>query len=122
MTATDSNGLGTFGYVIAVDWQNNMFTNYLNMDTGWQGWRRVLSSSDLSPIWNNVTLINGAKQDSVYPFKFSVSNNVLWLRGSFGTLPAVGTSVAKFTNKPTQLVDFVVPTIGSYGTARFSLT
>ncbi|MGY5350844.1 phage baseplate upper protein, partial [Bacillus subtilis] len=42
--------------------------------------------------------------------------------GSFGTLPAVGTSVAKFTNKPTQLVDFVVPTIGSYGTARFSLT
>ncbi|MEH6975449.1 hypothetical protein V7126_23805, partial [Bacillus sp. JJ675] len=36
--------------------------------------------------------------------------------------PAIGTSVAKFTNKPTQTVDFVVPTIGSYGTARFALT
>ncbi|KMM55451.1 hypothetical protein ACH95_19155 [Bacillus glycinifermentans] len=122
MTSTDSNGLGTFGYVIAVDWQNNMFTNYLDPNLGWQGWRRVLTSSDLSPTWNSVTLINGAKQDSVYPLKFSVSNNVLWLRGSFGTLPAIGTSVAKFTNKPTQTVDFVVPTIGSYGTARFSLT
>ncbi|MEK5503266.1 phage baseplate upper protein [Bacillus sp. FSL M8-0168] len=122
MTSTDSNGLGTFGYVIAVDWQNNMFTNYLDLNLGWQGWRRVLTSSDLSPAWNNVTLINGAKQDSVYPLKFSVSNNVLWLRGSFGTLPTIGTSVAKFTNKPTQLVDFVVPTIGSYGTARFALT
>ncbi|MED0799308.1 phage baseplate upper protein [Bacillus inaquosorum] len=122
MTATDSNGLGTFGYVIAVDWQNNMFTNYLDLNSGWQGWRRVLTSSDLSPAWNNVTLINGATQDTNRPFKFSVSNNVLMLRGSFGTLPAIGTSVAKFTNKPTQLVDFVVPTIGSYGTARFALT
>ncbi|QAT64734.1 phage baseplate upper protein [Bacillus glycinifermentans] len=122
MTSTDSNGQPSYGYVIAIDWQNNMFTNYLDPNLGWQGWRRVLTSSDLSPTWNSVTLINGAKQDSVYPLKFSVSNNVLWLRGSFGTLPAIGTSVAKFTNKPTQTVDFVVPTIGSYGTARFALT
>ncbi|MEC0497399.1 hypothetical protein P8820_24255, partial [Bacillus glycinifermentans] len=84
--------------------------------------RRFLTDADISPTWNSVNLINGAKQDSLYPLKFSVSNNVLWLRGSFGTLPAIGTSVAKFTNKPTQTVDFVVPTIGSYGTARFSLT
>ncbi|MDU0071764.1 MULTISPECIES: phage baseplate upper protein [Bacillus] len=122
MTSTDSNGQPSYGYVIAIDWQNNMFTNYLDPNLGWQGWRRVLTSSDLSPTWNSVTLINGAKQDSVYPLKFSVSNNVLWLRGSFGTLPTIGTSVAKFTNKPTQTVDFVVPTIGSYGTARFALT
>lgn len=122
MTSTDSSGQPSYGYVIAIDWQNNMFTNYLDPNLGWQGWRRVLTSSDLSPTWNSVTLINRAKQDSLYPLKFSVSNNVLWLRGSFGTLPAIGTSVAKFTNKPTQTVDFVVPTIGSYGTARFSLT
>ncbi|MEH6972327.1 BppU family phage baseplate upper protein, partial [Bacillus sp. JJ675] len=92
MTSTDSSGQPSYGYVIAIDWQNNMFTNYLDPNLGWQGWRRVLTSSDLSPAWNNVTLINGAKQDSVYPLKFSVSNNVLWLRGSFGTLPAIGTS------------------------------
>ncbi|MGE9877980.1 BppU family phage baseplate upper protein [Bacillus velezensis] len=72
--------------------------------------------------WNNVTLINGAQQNASYPFKFSVANNEIKLRGTFGSLPAAGTSVAKFTYKPTQLVDFVVPTIGSYGTARFAFT
>ncbi|MED4787482.1 phage baseplate upper protein [Bacillus atrophaeus] len=73
-------------------------------------------------VWNNVTLINGAQQNTSYPFKFSVVNNKIELRGTFGSLPAAGTSVAKFTYKPTQLVDFVVPTIGSYGTARFAFT
>ncbi|ATH93172.1 MULTISPECIES: phage baseplate upper protein [Bacillus] len=121
MTST-INGVGSYGYVIAVDWKNNVFSNYVDGTLGWQGWRRFLTDADISPTWNSVNLINGAKQDSLYPLKFSVSNNVLWLRGSFGTLPAIGTSVAKFTNKPTQTVDFVVPTIGSYGTARFSLT
>lgn len=72
--------------------------------------------------WNNVTLINGAQQNASYPFKFSVANNEIKLRGTFGSLPAAGTTVAKFTYKPTQLVDFVVPTIGSYGTARFAFT
>nr|WP_244251318.1 pyocin knob domain-containing protein [Bacillus amyloliquefaciens] len=72
--------------------------------------------------WNNVTLINGAQQNTGYPFKFSVANNEIKLRGTFGSLPAAGTTVAKFTYKPTQLVDFVVPTIGSYGTARFAFT
>ncbi|MBM7029893.1 BppU family phage baseplate upper protein [Bacillus velezensis] len=72
--------------------------------------------------WNNVTLINGAQQNASYPFKFSVANNEIKLRGTFGSLPAAGTSVAKFTYKPTQTVDFVVPTIGSYGTARFAFT
>ncbi|MCP6683010.1 BppU family phage baseplate upper protein [Bacillus nakamurai] len=72
--------------------------------------------------WNNVTLINGAQQNASYPFKFSVANNEIKLRGTFGSLPAAGASVAKFTYKPPQLVDFVVPTIGSYGTARFAFT
>ncbi|MCY8318521.1 hypothetical protein MOC71_17710 [Bacillus vallismortis] len=88
----------------------------------WKGWRRLLDTADISPTWNIVTLINGAKQDSTYPFKFSISCNILWLRGSFGTLPSIGTSIAKFSNKPTQLIDFIVPTIGSYGTAKFAFT
>ncbi|MEK5097053.1 phage baseplate upper protein [Bacillus sp. FSL W8-0848] len=103
-------------------YDNTLWHSTIHTDGIFKGWKKVLTDADLSPAWNSVTLINGAKQDSVYPLKFSVSNNVLWLRGSFGTLPAPGTVVAKFTNKPTQTVDFVVPTIGSYGTARFSLT
>ncbi|MDQ8094278.1 BppU family phage baseplate upper protein [Bacillus amyloliquefaciens] len=79
-------------------------------------------NSPWAATWNNVTLINGAQQNTGYPFKFSVSNNEIKLRGTFGSLPAAGTTVAKFTYKPTQLVDFVVPTIGSYGTARFAFT
>ncbi|WP_202049206.1 phage baseplate upper protein [Bacillus glycinifermentans] len=121
-TATDSNGLGTFGYVIAVDWRNNVFSNYVDGNLGWQGWRRLLSDADISPAWNSATLVNGATQDTNYPLKFSVSNNVLWLRGSVGSLPAPGTVVAKFTNKPTQVIDFTAPTIGSYGSARFTFT
>ncbi|MBI0440902.1 DUF2479 domain-containing protein [Bacillus amyloliquefaciens] len=79
-------------------------------------------NSPWAATWNNVTLINGAQQNASYPFKFSVANNEIKLRGTFGSLPAAGTSVAKFTYKPTQTVDFVVPTIGSYGTARFAFT
>lgn len=79
-------------------------------------------NSPWAATWNNVTLINGAQQNASYPFKFSVANNEIKLRGTFGPLPAAGTSVAKFTYKPTQTVDFVVPTIGSYGTARFAFT
>ncbi|WP_207195680.1 MULTISPECIES: BppU family phage baseplate upper protein [unclassified Bacillus (in: firmicutes)] len=79
-------------------------------------------NSPWAATWNNVTLINGAQQNTGYPFKFSVANNEIKLRGTFGSLPAAGTTVAKFTYKPTQLVDFVVPTIGSYGTARFAFT
>ncbi|MCY9090957.1 phage baseplate upper protein [Bacillus mojavensis] len=130
----DPNDLGWFSYEITegtsgrkkltatASYNSTMWYGTVHTDGSFRGWRRVLTDVDISPSWNSVTLVNGAVQDSVYPFKFSVSNNVLWLRGSFGTLPSSGTSVAKFTKKPTQLVDFVVPTIGSYGTARFALT
>ncbi|MCY8562219.1 BppU family phage baseplate upper protein [Bacillus sonorensis] len=94
----------------------------VHTDGSFKGWQRFITDADLSPAWNTVTLINGATQDSVYPLKFSVSNNVLWLRGSFGTLPAAGTVVAKFVSKPTQVIDFIEPTIGSYGSARFAFT
>ncbi|MBV7319728.1 MULTISPECIES: terminase [Bacillus] len=42
-TATDSNGNGTFGYVVAIDYKNNMFTNYVDGNLGWQGWNKVES-------------------------------------------------------------------------------
>lgn len=82
----------------------------------------LLESKISKGTWNTVTLVNGAQQNSSFPFKFSVVNNVLWLRGTFGSLPSIGTVVARFTQKSTQLIDIVVPTIGSYGTARFAFT
>ncbi|WP_429672721.1 terminase [Bacillus inaquosorum] len=45
-TATDSNGNGTFGYVVAIDYRNNMFTNYVDANLGWQGWNKIETESD----------------------------------------------------------------------------
>ncbi|WP_375294391.1 terminase [Bacillus sp. TSO22] len=44
-TATDSNGNGTFGYVVAIDYKNNMFTNYVDANLGWQGWNKIATES-----------------------------------------------------------------------------
>ncbi|MEC1437430.1 phage baseplate upper protein [Bacillus sonorensis] len=103
-------------------YDNTLWHSTIHTDGIFKGWKKVLTDADLSPTWNTVTLINGAKQDSNYPLKFSISNNVLWLRGSVGSLPAAGTVVAKFASKPTQVIDFLSPTIGSYGSARFAYT
>ncbi|WP_419901019.1 terminase [Bacillus sp. T17B1] len=45
-TATDSNGNGTFGYVVAIDYRNNMFTNYVDGNLVWQGWNKIENASD----------------------------------------------------------------------------
>lgn len=45
-TALDSNGLGTFGYVIAIDYKNNVFTNYLDLSQGWTGWSKVETQAE----------------------------------------------------------------------------
>lgn len=78
--------------------------------------------SSLNATWNNVSLINGAQQYPNLPFQFSVANNELKLRGSFGSLPAAGTVVAKFAYKTSALSDIGAQVVGSYGTARFAYT
>ncbi|WP_254505881.1 hypothetical protein [Bacillus altitudinis] len=55
-TSADSNNKGTFGWVIAVDYRNNVFTNYLDLNLGWQGWRRLLSDADEEVKWTKVRL------------------------------------------------------------------
>ncbi|USY31691.1 BppU family phage baseplate upper protein [Bacillus velezensis] len=45
-TSLDSNGLGTFGYVIAIDYKNNVFTNYLDLSQGWTGWSKVENQAE----------------------------------------------------------------------------
>ncbi|PAC78488.1 hypothetical protein [Bacillus velezensis] len=79
-------------------------------------------NSSLNATWNNVSLINGAQQYQSLPFQFSVADNRLELRGSFGSLPAAGTVVAKFAYKASALYDIGAQVVGSYGTARFAYT
>ncbi|ASB89388.1 pyocin knob domain-containing protein [Bacillus sonorensis] len=115
-------GMGRKTFLVWRSSDNTLWHSTTHNDGVFKGWKKVLTDSDILATWNTVTLINGAKQDSAYPLKFSVVNNVIWLRGTFGSLPAIGTNVAKFANTPSQLVDIVVPTVGSYGTARFAFT
>ncbi|MCY8485425.1 phage baseplate upper protein [Bacillus atrophaeus] len=44
-TTVDSNGKGTYGYVVAIDYKNNVFTNYLDLNQGWTGWEVLETTS-----------------------------------------------------------------------------
>ncbi|MCY7802320.1 terminase [Bacillus spizizenii] len=39
-TSIDSNGNGTFGYAVAIDYKNNMYSNYVDGNSGWSGWNK----------------------------------------------------------------------------------
>ncbi|MEC0251787.1 BppU family phage baseplate upper protein [Bacillus halotolerans] len=61
-TSLDSNGNGTFGYVVAIDYKNNMYSNYVDGNLGWSGWKRLLTENDTNSVpWLNATYKNGAK-------------------------------------------------------------
>ncbi|MCC2929069.1 phage baseplate upper protein [Bacillus sp. LBG-1-113] len=61
-TSIDINGNGTFGYVVAVDYKNNMYSNYVDGNLGWSGWKRLLTENDTDSVpWLNATYKNGAK-------------------------------------------------------------
>ncbi|MCY9099473.1 hypothetical protein MOE49_10455 [Bacillus inaquosorum] len=93
-TSLDSNGLGTFGYVVAIDYKNKMYTNYLDLNQGWSGWKRSLDTDDLLYSYANITLKNGATAGTRTP-SYSKNGGVLLLRGHvvvpagviFGTIP-----------------------------------
>ncbi|QAW34666.1 phage baseplate upper protein [Bacillus subtilis] len=61
-TSIDSDGNGTFGYVVAMDYKNNMYSNYVDGNLGWSGWKRLLTENDTDSVpWLNATYKNGAK-------------------------------------------------------------
>ncbi|PCK17172.1 hypothetical protein CEY02_20135 [Bacillus pumilus] len=116
-----TNGKGTFGWVYATDYANNIYTNYLNNNV-WSGWNRMLTEKDLSSTWNQVTLVTGTtKHFAGNPLKFSIRLNTLHLRGSFEGVPANDAVIARFAQKPSAKTVFVGATVGSYGSARFTL-
>ncbi|MCY8114822.1 hypothetical protein MOC36_19560, partial [Bacillus spizizenii] len=53
-TAVDSNGKGTFGYVVAIDYKNNVFTNYLDLNQGWTGWSKVETEAHAKSYTDNL--------------------------------------------------------------------
>ncbi|MEK3940089.1 phage baseplate upper protein [Bacillus sp. FSL R5-0431] len=116
-----TNGKGTFGWVYATDYANNIYTNYLN-DNVWSGWNRLLTEKDLSSTWNQVTLVAGTvKQFAGNPLQFSIRQNELRIRGSFEGIPANDTVIARFAQKPSGETAFLGATVGSYGSARLTL-
>ncbi|WLP59166.1 BppU family phage baseplate upper protein [Bacillus pumilus] len=90
---------------------------------GFKGWDRVLSEKDLNSSWNQVTLVAGTtiKQFAGNPLKFSIRQNELLLRGSFEGVSVNDAVIARFTQKPLTKAVFVGATVGSYGSARFTL-
>ncbi|MEN7348316.1 phage baseplate upper protein [Bacillus pumilus] len=90
---------------------------------GFKGWDRVLSEKDLNSSWNQVTLVAGTtiKQFAGNPLKFSIRQNELLLRGSFEGVPVNDAVIARFTQKPASKAVFLGATVGSYGSARFTL-
>ncbi|MBG9911742.1 hypothetical protein ABD83_09825 [Bacillus xiamenensis] len=59
-TSQDSNGKGTFGWIMAIDYNNYMYTNYLDLNLGWQGWKRVLTKEDME----NTSFVDTYDQDN----------------------------------------------------------
>ncbi|CUB18370.1 hypothetical protein BN2127_JRS3_01500 [Bacillus safensis] len=69
-TSQDSNGKGTFGWVIAIDYNNYMYTNYLDLNLGWQGWKRVLTNAEQIEWKFPTTITNGWTQYGTHKVQF----------------------------------------------------
>lgn len=69
-TSQDINGKGTFGWVIAIDYNNYMYTNYLDLNLGWQGWKRVLTNAEQIEWKFPTTIINGWTQYGTHKVQF----------------------------------------------------
>ncbi|MGM0916567.1 MULTISPECIES: BppU family phage baseplate upper protein [unclassified Bacillus (in: firmicutes)] len=94
----------------------------IHTDGSFRGWRRMLTDNDLSSTWNQVTLVAGTvKQFAGNPLQFSIRQNDLRIRGSFEGVPANDTVIARFAQKPSAKTAFLGATVGSYGSARFTL-
>ncbi|WP_339240177.1 hypothetical protein NST06_15140 [Bacillus sp. FSL P4-0322] len=128
-TSSDSNNKGTYGWVIAIDNKNNMFTNYLDLNLGWQGWRRNLSEADQQITWITPRLLNGWKQysSSALPIRFGknalgeVEINGAVRDGALGEVPVF---VLPEGYRPKQSVYYVgvASSLGTSGIPQYHRT
>ncbi|MEN7434009.1 hypothetical protein FH505_13500 [Bacillus velezensis] len=118
-TSLDSEGKGTFGYVIAVDYKNNMFTNYLDLNLGWQGWRRLVTELDTENVpWINVPYKNGAKSGD-RPLQYRKVGNTLHLNGHVLTDREVVFGSVPPSCAPAKGVVTMVAASGTTGYSKF---
>ncbi|MGD7062846.1 hypothetical protein ACQCU3_15245 [Bacillus altitudinis] len=89
-TSADSNNMGTFGWVIAVDYRNNVFTNYLDLNLGWQGWRRLLSAADEEVKWNKVELPQLDNGWKIYNSVDGIPHTVQYSKDALGVVEIIG--------------------------------
>lgn len=89
-TSADNNNKGTFGWVIAVDYRNNVFTNYLDLNLGWQGWRRLLSDADAEVKWNKVDLSQLENGWKIYNSVDGNPHTLQYSIDSFGVVEIIG--------------------------------
>ncbi|MEG7356850.1 BppU family phage baseplate upper protein [Bacillus sp. 0209A] len=82
MTSQSTDGKGMYGWVYAMDYRNNVFTNYYDGNSsGWTGWKQLDTSKNFeNAIWQNVTLKNGASTGD-RTFQYAKWGNLLLLRG-----------------------------------------
>ncbi|GMG79823.1 hypothetical protein [Bacillus safensis] len=117
-TSADSNNKGTFGWVIAVDYRNNVFTNYLDLNLGWQGWRRLISDADFENVqWLNVTLDNGSSIGD-RPVQYVKWGNLLLLRGHLVANREVICGKIPITGLPDKGIVVSVPVSGTTGHSK----
>ncbi|WP_414834912.1 pyocin knob domain-containing protein [Bacillus altitudinis] len=100
----------------------NSFYRIRKTDYTWTEWEKHLTSSVLNATWYNVNLNSNINQYSINPLKYSVRQNILYLRGSFEIVSVNETEIARLTHKPSSLTVFTCATVGSYGSARMSLS
>ncbi|KIN27938.1 hypothetical protein ACFTRE_07935 [Bacillus subtilis] len=119
-TSIDSNGNGTFGYVIAIDYKNNIYSNYVDGNLGWSGWKRLLTDIDFKIMtWYDLTLINGNKAGGRKP-QYAVWGNEVFTRGEvvspdfnsvFAILPAEA--------RPSTQKSMAATLFGTTGTSKY---
>lgn len=119
-TSIDSNGNGTFGYVIAIDYKNNMYSNYVDGNLGWAGWKHLMTDVDFKKMtWYDLTLINGNKAGGRKP-QYAVWGNEVFTRGEvvspdfnsvFAILPAEA--------RPSTQKSMAATLFGTTGTSKY---
>lgn len=125
-------GKGTFGWVFASDYLNNVYTNFLN-NSVWTGWRRILSDADSLVTWQTPTLSNGWKQyvsPDGFPHTLRYSKDAMGVVEIIGSIygGTLGNDVAAFTlpagYRPLQSTHFigVASSIGTSGVPQYHRT
>jgi len=117
-TNTDSEGKGTFGWVITTDYKNNVYSNYRDGNLGWMGWNRLFTAREIeSPVWTDVPLKNGAKHGS-RKVRCALIGGLLLLEGEIITTRGVAFGTLPSAYRPSKLRCKLVPIFGTTGMSK----